>query len=61
MTVNYARKSADLIEDSVRALEVKIQEEKVKKRERRKTSTDKLAELKQALREHTDEEAVTNV
>lgn len=61
MPVPHVKKSADSVDETVRVLEIQIQEEKIKKRERRKTSVDKFAELKQALREHIEEEAVTNV
>jgi len=48
------------IEDEVRAIEGKVEEERDKVRQRRQTSKAKLEELKQVLFEQTQKEAPEN-
>jgi len=61
MPTSYAKKSVDTVEEKVRDLEKKVNEEKVRKRETRKTSKDKLDELKKVLFDEVVKEASENV
>ena len=56
MPVSYVQKSKEAVDELVRALDVKVLEEQLKKTENKHTYVEKLAELREVLREYTEEE-----